>query len=133
MVLYTKCIYSPIEKADGIRICVMSRLTEDDGKTAVKDLFEGKLFDYWAKVLAPPDNLVGSWYRGKIDWSRFSETYRDYLSQEEVNAHVRFLAKSSLDYDLTLLCVEEKPDYCHRSLLALECKNLEKRLKIKIS
>lgn len=61
MTLYTKSVYAPSETTDGVRVCVMSRLTEDDGKTPVMDLVEGKLFEYWAKKLAPPPDLVGSW------------------------------------------------------------------------
>lgn len=132
MVLYTKSIYAPIEESDGIRVCIMSRLTQDDGTTPVKDLVEGELFDYWAKILAPPPKLVGSWYRQEIDWNEFSRQYLHHLSREDIMLHVSRLAQQALEGDMTILCVEETPDNCHRKLLAEECKRLDERIGVVI-
>jgi len=46
---------------------------------------------------------------------------------------VRFaLSKEALKKDITLLCLEDAPDECHRRLLAEECKKINPKLEVEI-
>jgi len=130
MTLYTKSVYAPVEHSDGIRICVMSRLTQNDGITVVTNLLFGKKFDYWAKILAPPDKVVGAWYRKEIDWDDFTGKYKSHLYSEKVLPHLDMLAYQALEHDITLLCVEDTPELCHRKILAEECQSLQLDLEV---
>ena len=128
MALMTKCIYHEPEPNDGTRVCVMGRLTENDGKTPVKALVYGLRFDYWAKIFAPPPKLVGAWYRKELDWSEFISTYSAHLKEPKINPHVRALAQMAFESDITILCVEESHEQCHRSILAEMCHTYEPSL-----
>lgn len=131
MTLYTKSVYASKEEHDGIRVCVMSRLTEEDGITVVTPLLHGKKFDWWLPVLSPPDKLVGAWYRGELSgWKEFEKQYLDHLHSGNIFPHLKFLANQAYENDMTLLCVEKSPKHCHRSLLAQECQKLKPDLEI---
>lgn len=132
MTLYTKSAYASFEESDGLRICVMSRLTENDGKTPSPKLAKGKFFDIWNKLLAPPENLVGAWYREELKWEQFTEQYLDHLYSEKILLHLERLASNALTQDITILCVEKTPEYCHRKLLAEECQKIEPSLEVVI-
>ena len=121
MPLYTKCIFEPSSSADGIRICVMSRLTLSDGTT-----HDPRIGTYheWRKRVAPPDKLVGDYYKRDLPWQDFERQYLAYLRTEENATHVRELAHSALHQTTTILCVERDPVHCHRRLLAEECQRL---------
>jgi uncharacterized protein YeaO (DUF488 family) len=128
MVLYTKSILKPKSKEDGLRISVMSRHTLEDGKTP--DLrISNDLFDEHLPILAPPAKLIGSYYKRGLSWDDFAHQYIDYLKTIEIE--VRALAEKALQTDITLLCIENSPQYCHRRLLSEECKKYEPNLIIK--
>lgn len=131
--LFTGCVYHKSNWDHSYRICVMSRLTEINGTTPVRELTEGKLFDYWAKILAPPSKLVGVWYRNEINWDSLRSEYLAHLSQSKISAQVKLIAEISLNQDLTFLCAEWNPKHCHRRLLAEECKRLVPEVRICIT
>ena len=126
MTLYTKCIFLPREESDGERWCVMNRLTLNDGKTPDPRL-EGA-FDRWVRDLSPPGKLVGMHYRGEVDWSQFTQSYRVHLQAPQPSLMVGTLIAMSLVRDITVLCVEEDHTKCHRGILATRCGELEPRL-----
>ncbi len=122
MALYTKSILKPIEASDGLRISVMSRHTLNDGKTPHPEIIPHESYTYHFRTLAPPMNLVSRYYHNGLSWEDFEKEYNLHL-QNPVIAHcVRVLAGNSMNRDITILCIEEKPDRCHRRLLAEECK-----------
>jgi uncharacterized protein YeaO (DUF488 family) len=121
--LSTKCILHRPEPSDGKRISVMSRHTLNDGKTPHPDIRDGS-YDEWLVELAPPAKLVGDYYRRGLDWKIFEERYIDYL-RGKVEKAVRILASRALLENLTLLCIEEAPEKCHRRLIAEECVRCE--------
>jgi uncharacterized protein YeaO (DUF488 family) len=121
----------PAEESDGIRVSIMSRHTLNDGITP--DLrIDRSSYDLWIKSLAPPQNLIGNYYKRGLPWKEFEEKYKNYLSQPLVRSTVLEVAKKSLEKDVTLLCVEESPDFCHRRILAEECQKYLPELKIQI-
>lgn len=130
--LRTKSIYATPSVEDGLRVCVMARLTDDDGKTPVRSFVIGKRFDYWAKILAPPPKLVGAWYRDEVDWKQFEAIYTSHLTSEHITPHIDLWSGYAKDSDITLLCTEDSPHQCHRRLLAEYCKQRHPELEVLI-
>lgn len=119
--LKTKSILEPKEESDGLRISVMSRHTLDDGVTPHPEINKFS-YDEWIKLLSPPLKLLGDYYKKGLPWEQFEQKYLCYLRQQKVQIEVQKLAERSSDSIITLLCIEKSPDYCHRRLLAEECK-----------
>ena len=120
MSLYTKCIFCPKESTDGIRLSVMSRHTLNDGRT-IDPRITLELYDEWQTILAPSPKLVGAYYRKEVPWEVFEKKYLEYLRTVRLQGEVEIIARRAFETDITLLCVEETPQYCHRRLLAQEC------------
>ncbi|MAF99004.1 MAG: hypothetical protein CMH61_00170 [Nanoarchaeota archaeon] len=127
--LYTKCIFKEIELSDGIRISVMSRHTLNDGKTPDPRITP-QCFDEWLQELAPPAKLIGDYYKRDLPWEDFERRYTHHLRTQSVSTLVQSLAERATLTDITLLCVEETTERCHRRLLAAECQTYEKSLEI---
>jgi len=129
MSLYTKCILYPREAIDGIRVSVMSRHTLSDGITPDARITK-KLFDFHSQELAPNPTLIGDYYKRGLSWEEFEKRYKTLLSEPAKAAAVRVLAQQALLGDITLLCIEETPEKCHRRILAEQCKIYAPLLKI---
>ena len=129
MALYTSCIYH--QNHPGRRISVMSKHTLADGRTPDPRITE-QSYDEWLRILAPPLRLVGDYYQRGLSWEQFATHYRAYLQWEDVNEKVAELSHRALTGDITLLCVEEEPEKCHRRLLAQECKRERPELSVVI-
>jgi uncharacterized protein YeaO (DUF488 family) len=129
--LRTKSIHAPISSDDGYRVSVMSRHTLNDGIT-LDPLITPKSYDLWIKDLAPPDNLVGSYYKRGLSWKDFEKQYLDFLMQPESQNKLNQLLEMVKRKTITLLCVEDKPDYCHRRLLAEECQKINPNIRINL-
>jgi uncharacterized protein YeaO (DUF488 family) len=124
MALYTRCILDSPLPEDGVRISVMSRHTLNDGVTPDARITEGS-YDFWRPMLAPPPRLIGSYYRDNFLWRDFKAEYLQHLRKQDVSMYVQELAAEALGQDITLLCVEQKGEPCHRVLLAGECLRYE--------
>ncbi len=125
--LYTKCIFHEKEETDGTRISILSRHTLNDGKTTDPRITPST-FDEWIPHLAPPAKLIGDYYHRNLPWVEFERRYLEHLSQPDIRSLVSTVATRSLIRDITFLCVEETAQYCHRRLLAEECRKYEPRL-----
>ena len=132
MILYTKSIKKQYQsESDGIRICVINRLTRSDGQTPVERWYKGKAFHYWAVPLAPPADIVGAYYREELPWEDFAAKYRTYLRENDnVKKEMLWIAQRALTDAVTILCVEDTHHHCHRSILAEEMQKLEPRLEV---
>jgi len=128
MTLYTKCILNPASSEEGVRISVMSRHTLNDGKTPDTRLNDQYL-EHLQK-LGPPAKLIGDYYKRGLKWEEFEKRYLDYLQNPEIKNLIEDLARRALVKDLTLLCIEETPERCHRRLIAEECQRLMPELKV---
>lgn len=138
MALRSRCILSPREAEDGVRLSIMSRHTLPDGVTPhpeiTSDLFDEHLFD-----LAPPPKLVGGWYRSELGEQsvatfnqEFTPRYLEHIRSNTIEPVVFALAKSSLEDTVTVLCIEPTPEMCHRRLLLEECQRVQPKLEIEI-
>lgn len=125
--LKTKSILAPKEHSDGIRISVMSRHTLNDGLMPNPEI-SLENYQVWLKDLAPPEKIVGDYYKRGLSWDKFETKYLEYLRKENIQIRVQKIAKTSLDETITLLCIEDSPEHCHRRLLAEECGRYEPSL-----
>lgn len=125
--LFTKSIFAPKSSADGIRISVMSRHTLNDGKTPDPRITRDSYSEWWHEF-APPDRLVGGFYKRGLPWADFEKAYLAHLRTPTNSLLVSEIARRAALKDLTLMCAEETPERCHRRLLAEECQRLNKEL-----
>lgn len=128
--LFTKSIVGEKTPEDGKRISVMSRHTLEDGQTPDERIVEGESFDEWQKDFAPPGKLVGAYYRKEIDWAEYERQYLEFLRSEEIRPKIEDFAKRCEEETITLMCIEEIADRCHRRLLAEELQKYRPNLKI---
>jgi uncharacterized protein YeaO (DUF488 family) len=119
--LYTASIQQPRQETDGTRISVMSRHTKNDGVTPNPDITPD-LFDEHLTDFAPPPELIGAYYKRGLPWEDFANRYTDYI--RSIGGTVLELANRALEENVTLLCIEDTPEQCHRRLLAEECQLL---------
>ena len=119
--LKTKSILDLKEDTDGLRISVMSRHTLNDGATPHPEISDSN-YDQWLTILSPPARLLGDYYKRELPWKQFEQLYLDHIRQPSIQTEVKRLAERSLGSEITLLCIEESPDFCHRRILAEECK-----------
>jgi len=129
MTLFSKSILTPTSRNDGLRISVMSRHTLDDGITPNHAITDA-LFDEWLQGLAPPPKLVGAYYKRNLPWKAFEEAYLEFLRENEQAVMVKELATRAVSRNITIMCIEESPDFCHRRLLAEECQRTVPQLEI---
>ncbi len=93
----------------------MSRHTLNDGVTPDRRI-TSDLFDEWRTEFAPPLKLIGDYYLRNLPWKEFEERYVNYL--RSIYNKVKLFGREALEKDITLLCIEETPERCHRKLLA---------------
>ncbi len=129
ILLKTKSIHAPSSPKDGYRISIMSRHTLNDGITLDPSITAG-IFDEWIKELAPPNILIGAYYKRGLPWNKFEKQYLEFLRRPETRPHIIRLIELAKTRDVTVLCIENTPEYCHRRLLAEECQRLEPKLQI---
>lgn len=115
--LYTKSAKKKATKKDGIRICIMRRPDE-----WIK-------YDLWIPQLSPSPELREQVKNG-IGWEKFKIKFQREMKKQ--SKLLKFLANSAKQMDITLLCIEDDPNYCHRNLVAKEIKKQSRCLKIMI-
>ncbi|MCA9348896.1 DUF488 domain-containing protein [Candidatus Saccharibacteria bacterium] len=98
----------------------MSRHTLEDGATPDPEIHDD-LYDEWWPELAPPARLVGAYYKRGLSWREFEQEYQNFLRRPEVARKITELIDLARNCTVTILCVEDKPDQCHRRLLAEAC------------
>lgn len=127
MTLYTKCILEPKARLDGTRISVMSRHTLNDGQTQDQRITRDT-YDEHLVVLAPPLRLIGDYYRRGLSWTIFKMEYMRHLQRHTLE--VKQLTQRAVKGNVTILCIEESPEKCHRRLLAEECQRYNNFLEV---
>ena len=120
--LSTKCILALRSNYDGLRISVMSRHTLDDGVTNDPRILPS-MYSLHFTSLSPPPQLIGSYLKRGLSWEDYERRYLDHLkSPNAVSDISRIIHFLNNRLNVTLLCIEETPEHCHRRLLALEIK-----------
>lgn len=131
MLLKTRSIKAPKKDDDGMRISVMSRHTLADGVTPDPEILH-EAYDAWWKVLGPPPKLIGAYCRGEISWEEFAEEFRAYLSLPQGGLYLLRLISCARAFSVTILCVEDAPEHCHRRLIAEMCFAIDPSLEVVI-
>jgi len=128
--LRTKCILDPIEKDDGVRISIMSKHKWKPGIVPDTDLTEiaSQRDNLWKKQFAPSQKLIGDYYKRGLSWEILEKKY--LTSLETIYNEVIKLPKEALKKNITLLCLKETPEKCHRRLFAEKCKKINPKLEI---
>lgn len=121
MALFTKCILKDKNKIDGLRISVMSRHTLNDGVTKDERITEQK-FDLHYPQLGPSLRLIGDYYKRGLSWEEFEKRFIEEMLNPVSATLLKEIAQKALNENITLMCIEETPHNCHRSLLAKQCK-----------
>ncbi|MEK6800764.1 MAG: DUF488 domain-containing protein [Nanoarchaeota archaeon] len=127
--LYTKSILKEVSQEDGLRISVMSRHTLPNGITPDLRITSDSFHEH-LQALAPPPELVGDYYKRDLTWGVYETRYNEYLRKPEVSREVEKLAKRATEQDITLLCIEDTPERCHRRLLAEACQRYQPELEV---
>lgn len=127
--IFTKSIIKEREPNEK-RVSIMSRHTKADGVTPDERIVEGVTFDEWRKEFAPPDKLIGAYYRNELSWEDFEKKYIEFLRSAEIKPKVESFAKRCTEETITLMCIEDGADKCHRRLLAEELQKYQPQLKI---
>jgi len=120
MILQTKSFQAKKSRTDGIRICVMRRPALE---------FE---FDLWLPHVAPSEELLQQYVIDKtMSWNEFQPKFLKELKKNK--KYLELIIELTQNHSVTLLCWENTADSCHRSLLARECKKINKNLEIKLT
>jgi uncharacterized protein YeaO (DUF488 family) len=121
--LKSKCILAEKSVDDGQRISIMSRHTLNDGKTPDEriwvDSFDMHLSDFW-----PSPKLVWKYYRNEIDFENYSKEYKESLHPKQ--DAIKKIIEDALIKNITVLCIEESPEFCHRKIFIETAQELAK-------
>lgn len=116
MTLYTKAIEADSSTEDGYRICIMRNPTGYENK-----------YNKWMPELSPSPELRQQTKKG-CGWTYFKEHFIKEL--ETKKEHFDYITAKAKEGNVTLLCVEEDPSFCHRSLVAQEIKRRNPELEV---
>lgn len=103
-----KRVYEPASPDDGRRVLVTRYWPRGVSKESV---------DEYVSTLAPSRELLQSYRLGETPWEAFRERYLEEMRGEDQLAEVDRLAKHARSERITLLCVCDEPERCHRWLL----------------
>lgn len=108
----TKSIQAPRDPNDGIRICIMRQPPE------------GTDYDMWIPHLSPPLDLLEAYTLTKtIAWEEFKEKFKSVLQSE--TKYLEIVLDIAKRNNVTLLCMEENPEKCHRRLVLVKLKEMQ--------
>lgn len=104
----TKRIYEAPSPDDGYRVLTTRYWPRGVAKGSV---------DEYVSALAPSRVLLQSYRTGDITWEAFRERYLDEMQGEDQRAEIHRLAKLARSQRITLLCMCNDLEKCHRWLL----------------
>lgn len=122
MALKTKCILADISPDDGLRISVM-RTYDQQKHPEYKDVDQA-----WPE-LGPSYELIDQYFNKGLSWEQYVDRYRQQVLVGQAEK-VKRLAALAKEKNVTILCLEECPEFCHRRLLSEECKKYQPDLKV---
>ncbi|MBP6910443.1 DUF488 family protein [Patescibacteria group bacterium] len=119
--LKSKSILAEKSPDDGLRVSIMSRHTLNDGITQDERLTPDR-FDEHMPEFAAPGWAVGGYYRGELSRNEYVNHYRAHV--ETQREKVRALIIEALTKDITVMCIEDSPELCHRKIFIEYCQEL---------
>lgn len=115
MVLFSKSIQAPPEQQDGIRICIMRKPNFDVP------------WDIWMPTLAPSPELFKDYQANLVDWPEYVIRFNQDVIIN-YHHHIELLLDMSRHNNITLLCWELTPEFCHRRLIMEEVQKINPSL-----
>ena len=107
-VRFEKSAYDPVEpRKDGLRI-VATRFWPRGLRKEAADLY--------LPDLAPSETLLRTFQAGEIGWRDFARRYREEMAGQK--SHLRTLGWIAGRGTVTVMCACERPETCHRRILA---------------
>lgn len=106
----------------------MSRHTENDGKTPRLELDE--LCDRHYPQLGPSPKIIGKWLRGEISWEEYDCNYRDRMKEAVSAAIIKRIIETARRMNITVMCIDDSPENCHRKIFAEICREISPNLEI---
>jgi len=119
MALFTKSIQATPSEQDGLRICIMRRPGENED------------WDLWVPKLSPSHELLNAYKYEGLTWQDFQPRFQKEVIEAQSDL-LKLVVEIAQTRNVTLLCWEETPDQCHRSLIAQECQKLDPELSVTI-
>lgn len=109
----------------------MSRHTKNDGITPDPDIVPKVSYRLWWEKLSPKKKTLGRYLRGEMSFEAFEQCYRYGLfhDTEAYDAMIMLIGLARI-LTVTVLCVEESPEYCHRRILLEVCRGIAPDLKV---
>ena len=86
-------------------------------------------YDIWMPILAPSHKLLDDAHAKIIDWRSYEKRFNKEVIKGQ-KKYLKLLIEMALKHKITILCWEKTPEFCHRRLVAEECKKINKELKI---
>lgn len=119
---------------NGVKLVIDTRL---NNKSQLAGFAKQRDLEYFLKRIgdikyihmskwAPTEDLLKNYQKKKIDWDDYKKEYINILEHRNIKKDIDF----SVLNNACLLCSEDKPERCHRSLLAEYFKDLNKDIKI---
>ena len=103
-----KRVYEPASPDDGYRVLA----TRYWPRGVRKDVAD----EYTTKV-APSRQLLREFKHENLSWEAYTSLYMDEMCTEEARSEIRRLADIAKSRTITLMCVCEDENRCHRSLV----------------
>lgn len=120
MALKTKSIREAAEPSDGKRICIMRKYNPNNPNFSK--------FDEHIKELSPSEELLKNSLKG-LAWEEYVKRFTEEVLTTNASL-IKQLATEAVKKDITLLCHESNPAYCHRRIIALACQMYNPNLQI---
>jgi uncharacterized protein YeaO (DUF488 family) len=90
------------------------------------------MFDEHCPQLAPSQTMLAQYYRDRLRWDKFAQSFGNFMSKDWVEACLSDIAQQALEYDVNLVAMDPQPDHCYRQLIALRCQLLLPELEVVI-
>jgi uncharacterized protein YeaO (DUF488 family) len=94
----------------------MSRHTLNDGITPDARI-DSSRFDLHYPDLAPSPRLIGDYYKRALSWPDFEARFREEMKGPKAISAMGEIVRMAREGNVTLLCIEEGDEMCHRRLL----------------
>lgn len=104
----------------------MSRHTYLDGITPRPELDE--MCDEHYSELGPSPRLTGKWIREEISWNYYVIEYENEMRSIESMKVIKKIIRSVIKENVTVMCIEESSENCHRGVFLKICKGIISRL-----
>jgi uncharacterized protein YeaO (DUF488 family) len=85
------------------------------------------MYDAMLKLLAPSKELKEAYKKGVIDWATYVPRFKREVLEPQAEL-IQLIGILAISQDITLLCSEPSPEFCHRRLIAEECKRYNPQL-----